>query len=103
MQYSIIELSVAFAMLGAVVLLVLGWQQFVKVNMIRRMAGMLAAVGLDPALATDPNLPRVMGEARQRCRHCPSEGVCERWLAGELSRENDFCPNAGVFAVLKRL
>jgi hypothetical protein len=34
---------------------------------------------------------------RARCRRCPVEDVCERWLAGELEGDNGFCPNANVF------
>lgn len=103
MQYSLIQLSIAAAMVAVVVLFLLGWRRYLRANSLRRMSGMLTAMGLDPALATSADLETIMHEARDRCRHCPSESVCERWLAGEEGGSNEFCPNAKAFEILKKL
>ncbi len=36
-------------------------------------------------------------EVRMRCRRCPVEDLCERWLAGEIDGDSGFCPNAKIF------
>jgi Family of unknown function (DUF6455) len=69
-----------------------------------RMYRMMAKLGVDPN-----KLGRAAGSAsasvetvRTRCRMCPSEDVCERWLSGEIEGDNGFCPNARIFdGVLK--
>jgi hypothetical protein len=63
---------------------------------------MLESVGLDPAIATSGDLPTIMSEVRKRCEHCQSEDLCERWLQGEETGGNEFCPNARVFEILKK-
>lgn len=77
---------------------------------LRRMAGMLECVGLDPAIAEsrDPDtimefaIEQAMKTVRRRCRVCPAVSLCERWLAGDEVCDNAFCPNARVFNELKR-
>jgi hypothetical protein len=54
------------------------------------------------AIDSSADLPTIMRDVRQRCEHCPSEDVCERWLRGEVSGDNDFCPNAKVFEILRK-
>jgi hypothetical protein len=68
----------------------------------RRMTGMMTRVGLSPGTATlgDPRTMAVMKEARRRCRRCPREGLCARWLAGKVGGDNTFCPNAQTFDIL---
>ena len=38
--------------------------------------------------------------AQRRCRRCPREDLCDRWLAGEAPGSNAFCPNAQTFRIL---
>lgn len=61
-----------------------------------RMSRMLRRVGLDRQ-----KIEVVDAEVRSRCRRCPSEALCERWLAGEVSGDNAFCANASTFSRLK--
>ncbi len=64
-----------------------------------RMHRMMASLGLDPDKLehSDEGAGLDMKAARTRCRMCPSEDVCERWLAGEIEGDNGFCPNAKIF------
>jgi hypothetical protein len=71
----------------------------------RRMRRMMARIGLAPGTATlaDPRSMAMRKDARRRCRKCPREDLCERWLAGEVGGSNSFCPNARIFRFLRRL
>jgi len=66
------------------------------------MLSMIESIGLDPAIASSSDLETIMGEVRRRCRSCTSEDVCERWLTCNEKDDNDFCPNAKAFTVLKK-
>ncbi len=70
----------------------------------RRMMGMMSRMGLDPAVAA-PGDSRTSGvmmmETRRRCRGCPREDYCERWLAGEIEESIAFCPNAPTLRALQ--
>jgi hypothetical protein len=61
-----------------------------------RRSRMLRRIGLDRQ-----KIEAVDAEVRSRCLKCPSEALCERWLAGEASGNNAFCPNASTFSRLK--
>ena len=73
-----------------------------------RMLRMMQRVGLDPIIATRtypqtlayPQTEAIMKQTRRRCRGCKCEGLCERWLAGEVEGDNSFCPNAQTFLTL---
>ena len=78
------------------------YRRYLAMSSERRLQSMLEAVGLDPAVATDGDIPTIMKEVRQRCRNCNSESLCERWLAGEEEGDNAFCPNHKVFEVLRK-
>jgi len=73
------------------------------------MRAMLARVGVDPLIAVPARCDTVfecvieacMKESRRRCRECQAIELCERWLAGDQSGDNDFCPNSTVFSELK--
>ncbi len=92
----------AIAMVVVALALVFAYRRYLISNSERRMRAMLDAVGLDPAIATSGDIPTIMKEVRQRCRHCKSEGLCERWLEGKEAGGNEFCPNHTVFEVLKK-
>lgn len=70
-------------------------------NSEQRMRTMLEAVGLDPKIADIGGIQTIMSEVRQRCSVCTAEDVCERWLKSDDKGDNDFCPNAKVFEVLR--
>ncbi len=96
------EVFVGLLMLVAALAIVFGFRRFLSGNSERRMRSMLEAVGLDPEIASSGDARRIMSEVRDRCRHCQSESVCERWLRGEKTGGNDFCPNQQVFELLNR-
>lgn len=102
MDMSFIQVIAALAMAGATVALVLGYRRYLAQNSERRMRTMLVSIGLDPELATSGEMPTIMKEVRQRCRHCATEDVCERWLKENENGDNSFCPNAKVFEVIKK-
>lgn len=66
----------------------------------RRMTQMMRRCGLGAGAGRDPQTEAVMRAVRRRCKRCAIEGVCERWLAGELTGNNAFCPNAATFRML---
>ncbi len=96
------EISLALMMLAAAVVLVVAYQGYLRAGTARRLTGMLRRVGLNPDLLTrkGPEAEAVVQEIWQRCRNCSVEGHCERWLAGEVTGDNAFCPNARTFAQL---
>jgi hypothetical protein len=96
------QIGVAIIMVGVAVAIIV-WLQFNQAAAsARRMMDMMTHVGLDPETATlgDPRTMALIKEARHRCRRCPREGLCDRWLAGKVEGGNTFCPNAQAFRVL---
>jgi hypothetical protein len=69
-----------------------------------RMRRMMTSVGLDPDKlpSSDGETGLDMQAVRTRCRMCPAEDLCERWLAGEVAGDNGFCPNAKIFGGVVR-
>lgn len=102
MNMSIIQFVAGLALLGVALALVYGVRRYLIATSERRLTSMLVRVGLDPAIATSGDTASIMKEIRQRCRNCNTEDVCERWLVGEKTGKNDFCPNAAVFESMKR-
>ena len=68
-----------------------------------RLQRMLEALGLDPALASSGDLETIMGEVKQRCSACQAGSACDSWLAGARHGDREFCPNARVLDILRRL
>ncbi len=68
----------------------------------RRLMRMIQRIGLDSRTDAlgDPQTMTIGIELRRRCRRCPREDLCERWLAGKVARDNTFCPNAETFRIL---
>ena len=95
------EYSIAITMVVIAAALVGLFLWFKSHTSERRMLQMLERRGLDPGIAKEWNYADTMEPARRRCRNCQSEDVCERWLKGELTGDNDFCPNAQVFEGLR--
>lgn len=101
MSYTIAQLIVATLMVAIAFALVYAVRAYMAAASERRMTSMLERVGVDPAVATSANHSQIIREVRKRCHRCNGEAVCERWLAGEEQGDNDFCPNAAVFATLR--
>jgi hypothetical protein len=64
------------------------------------MTAMMTRVGLDPGTFDGWRTVAIRKVMRRRCITCPREGLCERWLAGEVEGSNSFCPNAQTFRTL---
>lgn len=69
-----------------------------------RMRRMMTSGGLDPDkfASSDAGAGLDIQAVRTRCRMCPAEDLCERWLAGEVAGDNGFCPNAKIFGGVVR-
>ena len=102
MENSLIQISATVIMVLIAAGLVIGGRWYQSKTSERRMHRMLEAVGLDPDVASSGDVELIMAEVKQRCRHCQSEGLCERWLSGEEVGSNEFCPNSRVFEILKK-
>jgi len=102
MTTTLTQFLVAIATIGAAIAFVFLFRHYLAANSERRMRAMLEDVGVDPEVASLSGIETIMFEVRKRCRSCKSESLCERWLAGEEPGDNDFCPNAGVFDILKQ-
>jgi hypothetical protein len=102
MNMSLFQMIAAVIMVGIAFALFVAIRRYMAARSERRMMSMLERVGLDPFIALSGDTEVIMKEIRQRCRSCATDGVCERWLAGDEAGENDFCPNAKVFETLKR-
>ncbi len=102
MGLSLMQIFSVSAMLIVTFVLIFAYRSYLVENSERRMLSMIESIGLDPAIAWSSDLEMIMGQVRQRCRSCTSEDVCERWLTCNEKDDNDFCPNAKAFSVLKK-
>ena len=98
------QISVAIILVGVAVAGIVWFQSSMAAASAKRIMGMMKRIGLDPEAATlgDPQTMSIGKEMRRRCRECPSEDLCERWLAGKVKGGNTFCPNAETFRILAR-
>lgn len=94
------ELLTALVMLLGVVALLLFFLWYKRSNTERRLRSMLERQGLDPRMVRQGDTKAILDAIRQRCSRCQTEAVCERWLAGDIEGDNDFCPNAQVIKSL---
>ena len=98
------DLAIALIMVAVAVYLVVMFLRYKAGTSEQRMRGMLERCGLDPDLIATGDTRAIISEVRRLCRKCQNEAVCERWLTGEESGENSFCPNALTFeALIKNL
>jgi len=104
MSSTMLEATIAILMMTLIAVLVIWYLKYLAAGSEKRMMNMIDRVGLDPEMATveDPAIKRIINDVRSHCRKCQTEGVCERWLAGEIEEENIFYPNAPLFVQLKR-
>lgn len=96
--------QIGFAIVAVVlnVIIFLWFRRNKRAASARRMMGMMGRTGLDAGTAVrgDPQVRAVLSESRRRCRRCPREDFCDRWLAGKVEGDNAFCANAGTFRSL---
>lgn len=102
MNTTLTQLLAAIAMVGAAITFVFLFRHYLAAQSERRMRAMLENIGVDSEVASLSGIETIMSEVRNRCQSCKSESLCERWLAGEETGDNEFCPNARVFDILKR-
>ncbi|MFQ5547535.1 MAG: DUF6455 family protein [Woeseia sp.] len=91
------DFGIAILLVGIAVILVMWFRGKLRSESRSRMDRMMARLGVDPDKLADAPTDRDMNAVRTRCRRCPAEDVCERWLAGEIEGDNGFCPNAKIF------
>ena len=103
MNPTMFEISVAIIMVAVSIAIVVWFQRYLAANSDRRMMRMMTLVGLDPGIAEHggPRTKAVMKNVRYRCRKCPAEDLCDRWIAGKATGDNTFCPNARTFGIYK--
>ena len=99
MNINVTELQIAIAFIFVTAVLVVWFRSKLASASRSRMYRMMARVGIYPRKSsrTGDKWGLDMNAARSRCKMCPAEDVCERWLAGEIEGDNGFCPNASVF------
>jgi uncharacterized protein DUF6455 len=100
MNATLFELGVALLMVAVSVALVVWSLRSIAAASQRRMSRMFTRAGVAPEVAGRGDFEAVIHNARSVCRRCPSEGLCDRWLAGKVEGDNGFCPNARAFRSL---
>lgn len=95
------EIGVAIFMVAVNAAIFVWFQRSLAAASARRTMRMMTRVGLDPGIAAhgDPRATAIIKEARRRCRKCPLEDFCDRWLTGKAEGDNTFCPNAQTFRI----
>ena len=102
MNPSLFQLTLAIFMVAVSGSLVVWFWRYRAADSQRRMTQMLTRAGVAPEVISRGDVQAIIKAIRSRCRACSSEGVCERWLAGKIEGENDFCPNAEIFRSLAK-
>lgn len=102
MNPTIFEIEIAVAMVAASVALVVWFDRYLAAASAGRMSRMMARIGMDPSIVTGgrPPIEALVKQMRRRCRRCPSEDLCERWVAGRAKGGHSFCPNKRAFGLL---
>jgi hypothetical protein len=98
------DISIAILFVAVAAFLIMWLRYKFKMDSFSRMYRMMARIGVYPGKfsGSESESGLDMQAVRSRCRMCPAEDACERWLAGEIDGDNGFCPNAKVFdGVLK--
>lgn len=102
MELPLVQVIAAITMTVIALAFFLGFRLYLVANSERRLLTMLESIGIDPEIATSGETPNIMKEVRQRCRSCPTEAVCEKWLQRNDDDDNSFCPNAKAFEAFKK-
>jgi hypothetical protein len=94
---------VAIFMVTVALAMIVSFRSYLRTGSSLRMGRMMASIGLPSGIGTrgDPNTNAIMKDVFYRCRKCPSEALCERWLAGSVEGANAFCPNARIFETFR--
>lgn len=100
MTSTLSQILTAIILAALAIVLVWGYLRYKAAGSDRRLQAMLEKVGVDRTIAESRDNEAIMKEVRSRCGRCQTEDVCERWLAGAVEGDNEFCPNAGIFEVL---
>ena len=100
MNPTLFEIGVAILMVTVIVALVVWLSRNMAATSEGRRMKMLARVGVDPEVARRGDAEAIMRDVRSRCGKCRAEDLCDRWLAGSVEGDNDFCPNAQIFRSL---
>jgi hypothetical protein len=100
MSPTLFEIGVAVVMVAVIAALFVWFAKFLGASSERRMMRMLVGAGVSPDIMARGDKQAIIEDIRSRCRRCPAEALCERWLAGKVEGENTFCPNAQIFRVL---
>ena len=87
------QISVAIIMVSVAVGSIVWINSSMAADSAKRTMGMMKRIGFDPSMT-------IGKEVRRRCRRCPREDFCNRWLAGKVKGGNTFCPNAETFRIL---
>lgn len=95
MTPTLFEIGVAIVMVAVIIALVAWFSRDMAAASGRRMRNMLAHAGVDPEVAGRGDA--TMRDVRSRCSKCRAEDLCDRWLAGGVEGDNEFCPNAQIF------
>jgi hypothetical protein len=101
---TLFELFAATAMITLTVVLIAWFYREKTAASVWRRTRMLNRLGLSPDIGEHGRFRTraLMKRARRRCNRCPSEALCERWLAGEDSGDHLFCPNAHTFETVRQ-
>lgn len=93
---------VAIFMVTVALAMVVAFRSYLRTGSSIRMRRMMARIGLPSSIGRrgDLRTDGVMKDVFYRCRKCPAEALCERWLAGNVEGGNAFCPNARIFETL---
>ena len=102
MSSTLSEIFMAIIMLAVSIVLVVWFLKYLATRSERRMVRMLMRAGLDPEILNHGDHEEIINDIRRRCHKCQTESVCEKWLDGEETGDNDFCPNAQVFSSLNK-
>jgi hypothetical protein len=100
MSPTLFEIGVALIMVAVIVVLIVWFARYLGASSERRMMRMLVRAGVDPDVASRGDKEAIIEDIRSRCRKCRAEALCERWLAGKVEGDNNFCPNAQLFGAL---
>ncbi len=99
MNSTTLDFIIAVSMIAVNAVLIIWFLKNLVSHSERRMTHMMQKVGLDSkiTLLDDSPVKQSIEEVRTRCRRCKREDFCERWLSGEVTGVNSFCPNAPEF------
>lgn len=102
MNPELFKWTLAIFMVAVSGVLVVWFWRYRAADSQRRMMQMLTRAGVTPEVIRRGDVEAIIKDVRSRCRACSSEDLCERWLAGKVEGENDFCPNAQIFHSLAK-